>query len=86
MRYGEIRGRPDDLEAFEEAGEAPRPKLPHRINLDSEKVERGLAKLVLTLVELLRRLLEKQALRRIEAGRREPSVSSRPWPRPSTLR
>ena len=42
--------------------------LPRRINANPEKVEQGLAKLVLTLVELLRRLLEKQALRRIEAG------------------
>jgi CRISPR/Cas system-associated endonuclease Cas1 len=31
-------------------------------------VERGLAKLVLTLIELLRQLMERQALRRIEAG------------------
>jgi hypothetical protein len=31
-------------------------------------VEQGLLKLVLTLVELIRQLMEKQALRRIEAG------------------
>lgn len=42
--------------------------VPRRINADPERVEQGLAKLVLTLIELLRRLLEKQALRRIEAG------------------
>jgi len=42
--------------------------LPSRIDADPEQVERGLAKLVLTLVELLRRLLEKQAIRRIEGG------------------
>ena len=42
--------------------------LPRRINADPERVEQGLAKLVLTVIELLRRLLEKQALRRIEAG------------------
>jgi hypothetical protein len=35
---------------------------------DPERMERGLAKLVLTVVELLRRLLEKQALRRMERG------------------
>jgi hypothetical protein len=42
--------------------------LPARITADPEKVERGLAKLVLTLIELIRRLLEKQALRRMEGG------------------
>jgi len=37
-----------------------------RVNADRENVEKGLAKLVLTLIELIRRLLEKQAIRRIE--------------------
>ena len=35
---------------------------------DRESVERGLAQLVLTLIELLRQLMERQAIRRIEAG------------------
>ena len=39
---------------------------PHRVNADPEQVERGLAQLVLTLVELLRQLMERQALRRME--------------------
>ena len=39
-----------------------------RLNADPATVEQGLAKLVLSLIELLRGLLEKQALRRIEAG------------------
>ena len=39
-----------------------------RINIDPKNVEKGLAKLVLTLIELLRKLLEKQAMRRIDAG------------------
>ena len=42
--------------------------LPHRINADQRNVEQGLAKLVLTLIELIRRLMEKQAIRRMEAG------------------
>jgi hypothetical protein len=41
---------------------------PRRVNADPEGVERGLAQLVLTLVELLRQLMERQALRRMEAG------------------
>jgi CRISPR/Cas system-associated endonuclease Cas1 len=35
---------------------------------DRERVERGLAQLVLTLIELLRQIMERQAIRRIEAG------------------
>jgi Gas vesicle protein K len=42
--------------------------LPERINVDARSVEQGLAKLVLTLIELVRRLLEKQAVRRMEGG------------------
>jgi hypothetical protein len=42
--------------------------LPRRLNADPEGLEKGLAQLVLTLVELLRELMERQALRRIEAG------------------
>jgi hypothetical protein len=37
-----------------------------RINADRESLEKGLAQLVLTLVELIRQLMERQALRRIE--------------------
>jgi hypothetical protein len=60
--------REDSLAEFEGELEQLTPALPRRINADPERVEQGLAKLVLTLIELLRRLLEKQALRRIEAG------------------
>jgi hypothetical protein len=42
--------------------------IPERISADPEIVENGLAKLVLSIVELVRRLLEKQALRRMDAG------------------
>jgi len=41
---------------------------PCRIQVDSEKVEQGLVKLVLALVEFLRQILEKQAIRRMESG------------------
>ena len=39
-----------------------------KIALDPENVEKGLAQLVLTLVELVRQLLERQAVRRIDEG------------------
>ena len=42
--------------------------VPERIAADAEAVENGLAKLVLSIVELVRRLLEKQALRRMDSG------------------
>ena len=42
--------------------------IPERISADPEIVENGLAKLVLSIIELIRRLLEKQALRRMDAG------------------
>lgn len=39
-----------------------------RIDDDPEAVEKGLVTLVLTIVELLRQLMERQALRRVEDG------------------
>ncbi|MEU8680924.1 gas vesicle protein K [Streptomyces sp. NPDC048611] len=47
-------------------GRASRPA--HRISADPDTVERDLMKLVLTLVELLRQLMERQALQRVDAG------------------
>lgn len=46
----------------------PEPHRRARIEADPEQVERGLVQLVLTLVELLRQLMERQAIRRVEAG------------------
>ncbi|HEV8523748.1 MAG TPA: gas vesicle protein K [Terriglobales bacterium] len=40
-----------------------------RIDCSPESVEQGLARLVLSLIELLRRLLERQAIRRMQGGR-----------------
>lgn len=57
-----------DLEDFASELERAESALPRRVNADPDGVERGLAKLVLTLIELLRQLMERQALRRIEAG------------------
>src|SRR3989442_2356388 len=39
-----------------------------RIDCSPENIEQGLAKLVLSLIELLRQLLERQAIRRMEGG------------------
>jgi hypothetical protein len=47
----------------------PRPvPLPRRIETDADSVERDLMKLVLTIVELVRQLMEAQALRRVDQG------------------
>ena len=40
--------------------------LPERIESDADSVERDLFRLVLTLVELIRQLMERQALRRMD--------------------
>ncbi|MER6104082.1 gas vesicle protein K [Streptomyces sp. NPDC001832] len=39
-----------------------------RVTTDPDTVERDLIKLVLTIVELLRQLMERQALQRVDAG------------------
>jgi hypothetical protein len=59
---------PPDLDLF--AADRPRLEnvLTRRVNADPENVQRGLAQLVLTIVELLRQLMERQALRRIDGG------------------
>ncbi len=58
----------DSQEEFIEEIEKVKDVLPKRIDANPKNVEKGLAKLVLTLVELIRKLLEKQAMRRIEGG------------------
>ena len=44
------------------------PGLPSRLEADAADIEAGVARLVLTLVELLRQVLEHQAVRRLEGG------------------
>ncbi len=39
-----------------------------QVNLEGEKIQKGLAKLVLVIVELLRQVLERQARRRMQSG------------------
>jgi len=57
-------GEPADSE---ESWSPPR-MLPQRIKSDPESVERDLFKLVLTVIELIRQLMERQALRRVDQG------------------
>jgi Gas vesicle protein K len=59
MRADDLFG--PELERLESA-------LPRRLGADPERLEKGLAQLVLTVIELLRQLMERQALRRIDAG------------------
>ena len=59
---------PADLGPFARDVRRLEDALTSRVGADPENVERGLAALVLTVVELLRQLMERQALRRVEAG------------------
>jgi hypothetical protein len=43
-------------------------QLPHRLETDAEEVQRDLVRLVLTIIELVRQLMERQALRRVDTG------------------
>jgi hypothetical protein len=64
-------GEPDSEFLTKELGGLDR-ALGRRVNADPEGLEKGLAQLVLTLVELLRQLMERQALRRIDGGSLPP--------------
>lgn len=57
-----------DRETMTAALQAVARTLPERINADPERVEQGLARLVLTVIELLRQVLEHQAVRRMDGG------------------
>ena len=46
----------------------PRTLLAQRLETDKDAVERDLMKFVLTIIELIRQLMEKQALRRVDQG------------------
>lgn len=65
---GERKVDADDPELFAAELAEIAPSLPSRIDANPEDVEAGLGKLVLTLVEFLRQVLEHQAVRRMEGG------------------
>jgi hypothetical protein len=58
----------DDLALFGDELDRLDSAVRRRVNADRDSLEKGLAQLVLTLVELLRQLMERQAVRRIEGG------------------
>ncbi|MFW6091222.1 MAG: gas vesicle protein K [Actinomycetota bacterium] len=57
----------DEPPTWQAADPFPR-TLPQRIESDPDSVERDLFKLVLTIIELVRQLMERQALRRVDQG------------------
>ncbi len=59
---------PAALSDFARVLAAPGPMAAQRIAFQPEDVKQGLGKLVLTIVELLRELLERQAIRQMDAG------------------
>ncbi len=68
MTLEKLLGASGDLGSVVRDLETVRDALPRRIEADPERVEKGLAQLVLTLIELLRQLMERQALRRMDDG------------------
>ena len=78
-------GRPDsklvaghpDLDLFGSELDRLDAALQRRVNADRDSLEKGLAQLVMTLIELLRQLLERQALRRIDGGSLSPDEVER---------
>lgn len=66
-RAGVSSLRVREIDALRHELEAKRAELLPRWNADPEDVQRSVAQLVLSLVEFLRKLLERQAIRRMEA-------------------
>src|SRR5215472_1383190 len=68
LQSGQSESMGEELETLRRELQHVRGTLPDRIDVDSEGVEQGLAQLVLTLIEFLRQVLERQAVRRMEGG------------------
>ena len=66
-RHNHFTGHDDTTDRTARAG-TPRPESSSRLAIDPESAEQGFARLVLTVVELLRQLVERQSLRRIDNG------------------
>lgn len=67
MNEGKILLNSVPVEEFEQAVEQLSSST-SRINATPDNADHGLAQLVLTLIELIRKLVEKQAIRRVEGG------------------
>ena len=64
MRAGAVRKAPKGTRALDRAT----PGRPLRWNPEPDEVRKSVVRLVLTLVELIRRLMERQAIRRVNEG------------------
>jgi hypothetical protein len=73
--HGDVDMAPNNLHVRHAHEELPPSRPP--IQLDPDNARNGIAQLVLTVVELLRDLLERQALRRIEGGSLRPDEEER---------
>lgn len=67
----------DSAFPLDQVAESTLNSLTRRVEANPETVERGLVQLVLTLVELLRQLMERQAVRRLDAGAMTPEETER---------
>jgi len=67
----------DTASPWDQVAESTISSLTGRVTADPETVERGLVQLVLTLVELLRQVMERQAVRRLDAGAMTPEEIER---------
>ena len=67
----------DSTFPLDQVAESTLNSLSRRVDADPETVERGLVQLVLTLVELLRQLMERQAVRRLDAEAMTPKETER---------
>jgi hypothetical protein len=68
MRFDDIPANNDHPVYADPDASVQTPGEKRRINLVPENVEQGLVQLVLSLVELIRQLMQRQALRRVESG------------------
>jgi len=68
MSENKILLNPVPVDEVKEAIEKIENTVTSRINATPDNADHGLAQLVLTLIELIRKLVEKQAIRRVEGG------------------